>query len=64
MRFPGARLPNKTVQQRAERDAAYAAWITQERERIRRQRLYLTTLKGPVRDAMVKRMLDRAWIML
>lgn len=39
-------------------------WRAENDERIRRQRIYLTTVRGPLRDAMVKRMLDRAWELL
>lgn len=39
-------------------------WLADEQERIRRQRIYLETLSGPWREALVQRMLDRAWDLL
>lgn len=57
-------MPTRTATERKVRDAAYYKWAAEERERIRRQRSYLTALKGPVFDAMIERMLDRAWQLL
>lgn len=64
MIFPGQQLPTATKAQRERRDAEFKTWAAGEAERIRRQRAYLTALSGPLRDAMVKRMLDRAWALL
>lgn len=57
-------MPVATKVAREKRSAAYAEWAASERERVRRQRTYLTSLSGPLRDAMVTRMLDRAWTLL
>lgn len=41
--------------------AAAMARAAEENERVRRQRIYLSSISGPLRDAMVRRMLDRVW---
>lgn len=64
MIFPGNHMPTKTAAERKAKDAAYGKWAVEEAERIRRQRIYLTVLEGFVRDALVKRMLSRAWDLL
>jgi hypothetical protein len=62
--FPGRHMPQRTATERRARDAAYAKWAATETERVRRQRTYLTALKGRLRDGLVRRMLDRAWDLL
>jgi len=54
----------RTAKEKAARGEAYRLWATNEADRVRRQRAYLTTLKGPIRDSMVRRLLDRAWVLL
>lgn len=46
------------------RDAAFDLWASAERVRIWRQRIYLTSIHGPIKDALVRRLLDRAWELL
>lgn len=62
--FPGAHMPTFTAKQKRERADAFKAWCAAEAERVRRQRTYLSAIQGPLRDAMVRRMLDRAWELL
>lgn len=64
MMFPGSHMPDRTLRERRERDAAFKAWAASEAERIRRQRVYLTALDGPLKNGLVARMLDRAWELL
>lgn len=64
MIFPGQHMPTRTAADRKARDAAFEKWVAEERERVRRQRSYLTSLHGPMRDGIVRRMLDRAWELL
>jgi hypothetical protein len=65
MMFPGQHMPLRTATDRKARDAAYEKWAAEERARIAYQRKPLTQSKpGPVRQALIKRMLDRAWALL
>jgi hypothetical protein len=65
MMFPGQHMSTNTAAERKARDAAYAKWAAEERARIAYQRKPLTQSKpGPVRQALINRMLDRAWALL
>lgn len=62
--FPGLNMPERTAAQRKAKREAFGAWVSAESERARRQRLYLTVLKGTLRDGLVRSMLSRAWELL
>lgn len=64
MIFPGVDMPERTAAERKRKREAYEQWAAAERERARRQRTYLTSLKGSLRDALIVKMLERAWELL
>lgn len=64
MIFPGINMPERTSAQKRVKAAAYKVWADAERERARRQRTYLTSLQGTLRDGLVRSMLNRAWDLL